>query len=891
VKCSRLCAGIVAGFLLYLGTASVQAAPAGDAAPVQTTLANGMKVVLLVDRLAPVTTTVMTYGVGSDDDTMPGIAHATEHMLFRGTADVSAGQFAIIANRAGADYNAQTDNMATTYYFNIPSSYTGIALHLEADRMNGALVRQSDWQTERGAIEQEVRAHESVPGAPVLDKMRHAIFGDTPYAIDGVGTIPSFQKMQAADIAAFYHAWYHPNNATLVVSGDIDVEQTLAEIHRDFDGIASVPLPPHKTYSVLPMASTTISDSIAEMPIPVGVSVYRFPVLGSADYDAAKVLTTALYSGSGALAQLQTKGKILGGIVLQSAARDVGTEFVAGFGIPGDTATNVHAQLEAALDQYRLQGLPPDLFTEAKLRLLSDREYSQASISGLAFDWASSLANSGTGPDQDYATLEAVTPADVSRVMKTYMDPKSAVVVLLQPKPSAAIARTGGGSTAEDVQFTPEKDEPLPAWALPYFRAPLRVPQSDRAIRTFRLSNGLTLTVRPEHLSPTIVLEGIVEDSPALYEPRGKDGVDGIASALLDWGTTSYDRSRYQAQLDSIAANCDLGSSFSLTVEAKNFDRAVQLLADGMMHPAFSPSAFAIMKSNTARTLAAVAGQPRTLASIAQIDALYPPGDPRRRRATVATVSAIALPDVKKWYEFAYRPDVTTIAIVGDVSPDTARATIEKWFGTWRNPRSKRPTFVYPQINPRKNTKTDVTVNSPSTTHSEVTLTQPLGVRPGTRDAVALELANTMLSEEGTGSILFRDLRTTHGYVYSVDSSMDVGYSGSTFSIDFAADSKNVPRAQAAAVAEIRHLQEAPVADVELQRAKALLLAQRVLPLDSYGGIASDILSTAREGLSVSDQDLYWGELLTTTPQQVRAAMLRWIHADRFSRVILAPGE
>lgn len=295
------------------------------------------------------------------------------------------------------------------------------------------------------------------------------------------------------------------------------------------------------------------------------------------------------------------------------------------------------------------------------------------------------------------------------------------------------------------------------------------------------------------------------------------------------------------------------------------------------------------MQRNLARSLAALEHQPGTLADIAQASALYPPGDPRRRRATPQTVSAITPGDLEHWYHFAYRPDVTTIAIVGDITPKQAQASIERYFGAWQAPKTKAPSFEYPHL--KDNNTKSVTVNSAANTHSEVTLTQIINVHSGQRDAIALELANTMLSDEGTGSLLFRDLRTQRGYVYSADSALDIGENTSTFSIDFASEPKNVARAQAAAIAEIRHLADRAVPDIELQRAKALLLAQRVLPLDSYGGIAGDILAGAKNGLSIAEQDAYWGKLLRVTPQQVQQAVKRWIRLDHFSRIIVAPGS
>lgn len=878
-------AGLAAGVFL-LCSAPVPAQTAAEA-PVQTTLSNGLHVVLLPSRLAPVATTVVTYNVGSSDDTLPGVAHATEHMLFRGTKELSAAQFAIVAARTGADYNAETTDTYTDYYFKVPSAYASLALKLEADRMTGALMEESAWKTERPAIEQEVRAHESVPGAGIDAKVRKALFGDSPYARDGVGTIESFNKMTAHDIAAFYHTWYHPNNATIVVSGDIDTAKVLDEIHKDFDGIPSANVPAHPVAQLKPLDAGAIRDTIAELPLPIAAYAYRFPTLESPDYAAGQVLEMAMDNGRGAFADLQSQGKILAGFASAGAYRDIGTMEVAAIGLPGQTPDAVNATLNGVVDTYRTNGIPQALFDAAKLRMISQQDYRQESISGLAFTWAQWTAMTGHSPDDFYASLQNVSLNDVNRVLRTYVDPQHSLDLLVTPKNVTSMPHVDPNAGVENVAFTPDREVALPAWTNDYFNTPLKVPQSDKQVVTYHLKNGLTLTVRPEHFAPTVALGGRIRESADLYEPRGKDGVSQIADTLLGWGTTTYGRSAYQAQADAIAATLRLGPSFSASSQAKNFDRAVQLLADGLLHPAYPDAAFATVKSNTERTLGAMESLPRTQVEIEQAKALYPPGDPRRRRATAQTVANITLKDVRHWHEFAYRPDETTIAIVGDVTPAGARAIIEKYFGAWKNP-GRQPSFTYPEI--RRGHQTSVTVTSPSSTHSEVTLSQVISVRRGNPDAIALSLADTMLSGEGTASILFRDLRTDRGYVYDASSDVSIGRSNSTFSIDFATDPKNVSKAQAAAIADIRRLQQMPVAVADLQRAKALLLAQRVLPLDSYDGIAGDILVNAETGFTAQDDDLYWRLLLSITPQQVQSAMRRYVKPNGFSRVILAPG-
>ncbi len=262
--------------------------------------------------------------------------------------------------------------------------------------------------------------------------------------------------------------------------------------------------------------------------------------------------------------------------------------------------------------------------------------------------------------------------------------------------------------------------------------------------------------------------------STDLYEPKGKDGVGDLTSTLLPWGTAQYDRAAYQAQADAIPANITLGPSFSLEVQSGKFAQSLQLLADGMLHPAFSPASFQIVKSNSVRTLDAVEREPRTQAQIARLNALYPPGDPRRRRETSKTISAIALDDVKKWYAFAYRPDLTVISVVGDVDPKAGEAAVRQVFGQW-HATGPKPSFRYPQT---QAACIEVRDGHLAEQHAVASDLDPDHQRaPARRGLHSARLADTMLSGEGPGSMLFRDLREKRGYVYDVSSDMEIGRS------------------------------------------------------------------------------------------------------------------
>src|SRR5579875_1828325 len=203
--------------LLVAAVPRVKGAETGNV--LRATLPNGLRVVIVRNTLAPVVTTVMNYLVGSDEAPagFPGMAHAQEHMMFRGSAGLSANQLADISAAMGGDFDADTQQTVTQYFFTVPAEDLDVALHIEAIRMSGVLDSQKLWDQERGAIEQEVAQDMSNPQYVFYTKLLAAMFAGTPLAHDALGTRPSFNKTTGAMLKQFYDSWYAPNNAILVI--------------------------------------------------------------------------------------------------------------------------------------------------------------------------------------------------------------------------------------------------------------------------------------------------------------------------------------------------------------------------------------------------------------------------------------------------------------------------------------------------------------------------------------------------------------------------------------------------------------------------------------------------------------------------------------------------
>ena len=187
------------------------------------TLTNGLQVIVVRNTLAPVVTTMINYRVGSDEcsSEFPGTAHAMEHMMFRGSPGLSADQLAGISAALGGDFNANTQHAVTQYFFTTPAEYLDVALRVEATRMRDLLADEKLWEKERGAIEQEVAQDLSNPEYVFYIQFMAAMFKGSPYEHVGLGTRPSFDKTTDAVLRKFHNTWYVPNNAILIIVGDV----------------------------------------------------------------------------------------------------------------------------------------------------------------------------------------------------------------------------------------------------------------------------------------------------------------------------------------------------------------------------------------------------------------------------------------------------------------------------------------------------------------------------------------------------------------------------------------------------------------------------------------------------------------------------------------------
>ncbi len=854
------------------------------------TLDNGLRVVIVRDALAPVVTVETNYLAGGNDTPpgFPGTAHAEEHMgASRSLEGVTADQLATITTLLGGNFNADTQETVTQYYVSGPASYLDVALHIEAARMTKVLNLQSEWDQERGAIEQEVSRDNSNAFYRFYEKASGLLFAGTPYAHIPLGTRESFNKTTAADLMTFYQTWYAPNNAILVIAGDVDPQAALAEVKSILGGVPRRSIGKHAPVKLQPLAKTQTIRDESDFPVPIVLLAYRMPGYSSPDYAAADIASDVLASERGSLAALSYEGKALASGFQYLPYPQTGLAFGFIAIPPGGDTSAADALLSTTIGGSLKNGVSADLVEAAKRREIAQALYSRNSIEGLAQDWSAALSVQGlSSPDDAIAKIQAVTVDDVNRAIRTYLRRDNAVLGVLTPKPGG-VPSLGGDLGVKDSFSSPNaKPVALPAWAAQLAAVP-PVPASRLSPTDDRLPNGLRLIVQPEAVSQTVTLRGEIDMRPSLQEPPGQEGASGLLDGLFSYGTTTYDRVAFQKELDAIAADESAGSSFSLDAPAPVFERGVALLADNELRPALPANAFGIVRSQSVAALTGELKTPDYIAGRALEKALLPKGDPALREATPDGLAKLTLDDIKAYQAAAYRPDMTTIVVSGAITPARAREVIEKYFGAWKA-SGPRPATELPPV--PANGPSSANVAAPGRVQTSVTLAEELpGFNIANPDYNALAVGDAILGGGFYSTRFSRDLRKDAGLVYSVGAGVQAGKTRGTYRVSFGADAANVPRARSIIDRDLRDLAAKPPADSELAQAKVQLLRDLSLSEASVSAITGGLLRRAVSGLPLDEPTIRASAFRDMTAQAVSDAFKKWIDPVRFVQISTGP--
>ncbi len=437
--------------LLVVGAVSVSL----GAEPSEYILANGMKVLLVEVPKAPVATVQVWYKVGSRNEVMgrAGLSHMLEHMMFKGTARYPKGSFSRIVRKNGGIDNAFTGQDFTAYFENVAADRVGLVLELEADRMQGLILDNNEFQTERDVVKEERRLRsEDDPQGALVEALFAQAFFSHPYHWPVIGWFADLDAMSLEDLQRHYDTFYSPNNATLVIVGDIKAETLLPTIKRLFEPIPRGPSPKQALPPEPEQRGERRFLLKREAQVPFVMLGFRVPNYSNEDSYALDILESILSRGkSSRLYQslvYEQKNSLAVGAEYSVLQTDPGLFYFYSLVNPSAKVEGVEEAIHREI--VRLQNEPPSEqeLQRAKNQVEAARIFEQDSNfrHAMLIGQAESVGAGWRRIDQFVERIRAVTVKDIQRVAKQYLTPDNRTVGILipLPPPSPDSAPTAG---------------------------------------------------------------------------------------------------------------------------------------------------------------------------------------------------------------------------------------------------------------------------------------------------------------------------------------------------------------------------------------------------------------------------------------------------------------
>jgi zinc protease len=405
------------------------------------TLANGLEVVVVPDHRAPVVTHMIWYKVGAADETAgkSGLAHFLEHLMFKGTAQNPNNRFSSAVAAIGGQENAFTSDDYTGYFQRVPREHLKEMMAFEADRITGLVLTDAVVRPELNVVleEQNMRVANN-PNSRLAEQIDAALYLNHPYGRPVIGWRPEIERLNRDEALAFYRRFYTPNNAVVVVAGDVTAEEVKADAEQTYGKIAPRAEigPRRRPMEPVQEAPRTVTLADARVEQPSVTRAYLVPSRTTAkpgESQALEVLAHIL--GSGANSRLYRTLVVEQGVAVNAGAYYSGTALDYGklgvFGAPkpGKTLHDVEAAIDAVLADVSEHGITADELTLAKNRLIADAVYAQDNQAALARWYGAALA---TGETVDMVRdwpeeIRAVTAETVQEAARTWLNRRASV--------------------------------------------------------------------------------------------------------------------------------------------------------------------------------------------------------------------------------------------------------------------------------------------------------------------------------------------------------------------------------------------------------------------------------------------------------------------------------
>lgn len=863
------------------------------------TLPNGLRVILHEDHSTPIASVNVWYHVGSKDETpgKTGYAHLFEHMMFQGSKNYSDDFFRPL-QEIGGTVNGSTNPDRTNYYETVPSNYLERAIFMEADRMGGLLdaLTEDKLANQRDVVKNEKRQnYDNQPYGLARARIAKLLYPkDHPYNWLTIGELEDLTAASMDDIKGFFRRYYTPNNASLVIAGDVNPAEARRWATKYFGKIPRGPALPKLT-AKQPALSGEIRGSMEDrVALARRYLVWHAVPEFHADEPALDYLASIL--GGGRTSRLY-KDLVYDRQIAQDVSAGNGASELAGlFQVtvtPRRGQSMDSAQASIDREVASIVGSPPPqdeldrIYNVIEARTIlglqtvggfgskSDRLNNYAVMRGTP-NWLA----------QDLARYRKVKPTDVQRVARKYLT-ASRLVFDVTPAARAtggASSASASGAMADSAggEAAPRKSDPrrdsvqraqhaaLPAGGA----APkLTLPRLQR--RT--LSNGLEVLLVEHHELPIVTMNLAVKVGAA-SDPADRAGLASLTSALIDRGTARRSALDLAAELQSIGATINSSAGWdattvSLTTLKRHIGKALDIYSDAILNPAFADAEVARLKTQRLGQLAQSRDNATQIAGVVYPSILYGASHPYGHPATgrEASIRAQSASDVRTFYSTYFVPNNASLIVVGDVTMSEVVSQLEKSFGGWKAGNIPESRIAAAPIRDRAQI---YLVDRPGAAQSVLNIGS-VGVPRSTPDYFALQVLNTILGGQFMSRVNL-NLREDKGYSYGARTAFDFRRSAGPFTASAGVQTAVTKQSVVEFLKELRGIRgEIPITDAELNTAKQSLILGYPRGFETPSQIAGRLSDVVQYGLP----DEYFNNYITNISRVTAADVNRVANA------------
>jgi zinc protease len=674
----------------------------------QFTLPNGLRVVVHTDRKAPIVAVNIWYHVGSKDEPSgrSGFAHLFEHLMFQSSENHDGEYFAPFKQVGVTDQNGTTNTDRTNYFQNVPTTALDTALWMESDRMGHLLgaVDQAALDEQRGVVQNEKRQGENQPYGQAWTKLMQALYpAGHPYHHSVIGSMNDLDAAALDDVHAWFRAWYGPNNAVLVLAGDIDVATAREKVARYFGHIPAGPDMAQPAVQVARRAESTRETLHDKVPQPRIYRVWNVAEVGNDDLERLQLLAQVLGgSRSSRLdARLLHRDQLVDSISAGTYAKQLGSNFMVIANVKqGVDPAKVEAVIDEEIDRLLAEGPTAEELERARTMFRAGFVRGIERIGGFGgkADALAECAVYARDPGcfrESLRIIDTSTARQVQAAGRAWLGKGDHTLVVLPGERTPLAEEPAGNPEPFDLPAVDGRYSAQPAAVdrsvgvpMPDAFPELEFPAVERAT----LANGSTVVLARRGGVPVVQLSYQFPGAGYTADAGRKMGTASFAMGMLDEGAAGLGPLEFAERAEALGAQLGAGAGLDagtawLSALKDNLDASVALFADMLRKPDFKPAEIERVRATWIANIAQEKARPQTAALRVLPPLLYGEGHPYAMpftgSGTADSIASLTRDDLVAFHRARLQPEGATLVVVGDTTLAEIVPVLEKHLGDW----------------------------------------------------------------------------------------------------------------------------------------------------------------------------------------------------------------